>query len=223
MRWTLEETDKAIKLLRDGNDFLMISLELKRTKKSIKEKLNKLGYKQSDYVNKNYQIEKKCEYCGDEYKSLISENRLFCSQSCSTSSNNKKRKDIKECLNCGEILDNNRKKYCNHKCHREHERKVIFDKIENGDTTLHHKQYKKYLIHVYGEKCMECGWCEVNLYSGKIPIELEHIDGDSENNSLDNLKLLCPNHHSLTSTYKALNSGNGRHNRRLRYQEGKSY
>ena len=70
---------------------------------------------------------------------------------------------------------------------------------------------------------MECGWCEINKYSGNVPIELEHIDGNSENNSLENLKLLCPNCHSLTPTYKALNTGNGRHSRRKRYEEGKSY
>ena len=48
---------------------------------------------------------------------------------------------------------------------------------------------------------MDCGWCEKNKKTGNIPIQLEHIDGHSENNSLDNLKLLCPNCHSLTPTY----------------------
>lgn len=70
---------------------------------------------------------------------------------------------------------------------------------------------------------MECGWCERSKYSGKIPIELEHIDGNSENNDLKNLKLLCPNSHSLTPTYKALNKGKGRYNRMERYKQGKSY
>lgn len=41
-------------------------------------------------------------------------------------------------------------------------------------------------------------------------MELEHIDGNSENNDLSNLTLLCPNCHSLTSTYKGRNIGNGR-------------
>ena len=89
--------------------------------------------------------------------------------------------------------------------------------------SLPSRQYKNYLIHKHGEKCMECGWCEINLLSGKVPIELEHIDGNSENNSLNNLKLLCPNHHSLTPTYKALNKGNGRHARMVRYNSGKSF
>jgi 5-methylcytosine-specific restriction endonuclease McrA len=60
---------------------------------------------------------------------------------------------------------------------------------------------------------MECDWNKVNETTGKVPIQLEHIDGHSENNTLSNLKLLCPNCHSLTSTFGALNKGNGRKKR----------
>jgi 5-methylcytosine-specific restriction endonuclease McrA len=74
---------------------------------------------------------------------------------------------------------------------------------------------------------MECGWDKINPITNNVPIELEHIDGDSTNNSLENLKLLCPNCHSLTPTFGALNKGNGRWskrklNRRKRYNDGKS-
>ena len=82
---------------------------------------------------------------------------------------------------------------------------------------------KSYLIKLHGAKCMECGWDKINPYTNKVPIELKHIDGNSENNELSNLKLLCPNCHSLTPTYKALNKGNGRHKRMERYKEGKSF
>ena len=70
---------------------------------------------------------------------------------------------------------------------------------------------------------MKCGWEEINNISKKSPIELNHIDGNSENNSISNLELLCPNHHSLTPTYRSLNKGNGRFKRRQRYKEGKSF
>ena len=98
-----------------------------------------------------------------------------------------------------------------------------YNKIESGDIGLPPRQYKNYLIEKYGNKCMECGWGEKNPTTNKIPIELEHIDGDSTNNNLSNLKLLCPNCHSLTSTYKGANKGNGRYSRKVRYKEGKSY
>lgn len=126
----------------------------------------------------------------------------------------------KQCLSCNAITTN---KYCNPICQNQHKQKIVFDKIESGDISLDARQYKKYLIYKFGEKCMDCGWCEINPTSGKIPIELEHIDGDSTNNNLNNLKLLCPNHHSLTPTYKNLNKGNGRYKRMERYNEGKSF
>ncbi len=46
--------------------------------------------------------------------------------------------------------------------------------------------------------------------TGRIPVEIEHIDGDWTNNLPSNLTLLCPNCHSLTPTYRALNRGRGR-------------
>src|SRR6266540_5330922 len=44
-----------------------------------------------------------------------------------------------------------------------------------------------------------------------------------EYHSLDNLRLICPNCHAQTETYKAKNMGRGRHYRRERYAKGKSY
>jgi len=126
----------------------------------------------------------------------------------------------KKCLNCGNITTN---KYCNSICQQEYIKKETFKKIENGDTSLDRRKYRQYLIEKYGEKCMKCGWHEKNPITKKVPIELEHKDGNSENNNLENLELLCPNCHSLTPTYKALNMGNGRYERRKRYNEGKSY
>ncbi|MFW5895280.1 MAG: HNH endonuclease [archaeon] len=49
-------------------------------------------------------------------------------------------------------------------------------------------------------------------------LEIEHIDGNAKNNREENLDLICPNCHSLTSTYKALNSGKGNRDR-LKYNK----
>jgi len=52
-------------------------------------------------------------------------------------------------------------------------------------------------------KCENCGldkWLD-----RPIPIELDHIDGDHNNNSLENLKILCSNCHAQTDTYRGRN------------------
>lgn len=178
-----------------------------------------------------------CLHCNIEFSSLKKENRKFCSSSCSTTYNNLKKlkvvkvkidkrvrtkKIVGVCLNCDlEIIRGDGKglkKFCSIKCQQDLK---MNESIKNNTASC--KTIKRYLIEKYGNKCMNCDWCEVNPTSGRVPIELEHIDGNSENNSLDNLLLLCPNCHSLTPTYKALNKGNGRHKRMERYNENKSY
>lgn len=82
------------------------------------------------------------------------------------------------------------------------------------------RQLRKYLIE-QNECCWECG---IKEWNGKeIVLELDHIDGDHTNSAENNLRMLCPNCHSQTDTYKSKNSGRGRHYRRTRYAEGKSY
>ena len=64
---------------------------------------------------------------------------------------------------------------------------------------------KKRLIRE-GYKSDECEECGISEWNGKkIVMELDHIDGNNGNNSLDNLRLLCPNCHSQTSTFRGRN------------------
>lgn len=79
------------------------------------------------------------------------------------------------------------------------------------------RNIKKYLLEKYGNKCAKCGWGEKNEFTNRIPLELEHIDGNYLNNTEENLTILCPNCHSLTPTYKGANRGNGRHERSKYY------
>ena len=73
---------------------------------------------------------------------------------------------------------------------------------------------KTYLLKKYNYQCSECGWNKRNIYTGNILLEIEHIDGNYLNNVEDNLTVLCPNCHSLTSTYKGANLYHGRKERR---------
>lgn len=55
------------------------------------------------------------------------------------------------------------------------------------------------------EKCFECGVIEE--WNGKpLKFDLDHIDGDKTNDNRINLRLICPNCHSQTSTYKVGNN-----------------
>ena len=47
------------------------------------------------------------------------------------------------------------------------------------------------------EKCELCGL--THWLNGKIPLELDHIDSNHHNNSLDNLQILCPNCHAVVT------------------------
>jgi hypothetical protein len=52
-------------------------------------------------------------------------------------------------------------------------------------------------------ECLECG---ISEWNGKfLPLELDHIDGNPTNHDIKNLRMLCPNCHSQTETFRAKN------------------
>lgn len=53
-------------------------------------------------------------------------------------------------------------------------------------------------------RCELCGWAE-KAPDGRIPLELDHINGRRDDNRLENLRILCPNCHSLQPTHRGLN------------------
>jgi 5-methylcytosine-specific restriction endonuclease McrA len=73
--------------------------------------------------------------------------------------------------------------------------------LQSNVTKDSHKiTWKRFLLSERGKRCESCSltkWQDEN-----IPLELEHIDGNNKNNSMENLKLLCPNCHSQTKTWK---------------------
>jgi endogenous inhibitor of DNA gyrase (YacG/DUF329 family) len=156
-----------------------------------------------------------CLFCQTE-----TNNPKYCSLSCSAKANNRKfpkrtsKRVPKSCVHCGAAIDFKSQKFCSNRCRADFD--WVLRKNQIAQTGVGSgKHLKRYLIEEYGEVCMECGWGERNVASGCVMIELEHIDGNNENNTLSNVKLLCPNCHSLTPTYRSLNIGNGRKSRRV--------
>ena len=123
-----------------------------------------------------------------------------------------------ECLNCKKIIKS-KNKFCSILCQKNYQYKDYIRRWKENKVSGIRGEYqisnhiKTYLFNKYNNKCARCGWEEKNLYTGKIPLEVEHIDGNYKNNNEDNLTLLCPNCHSLTATYKGANLNKGRKSR----------
>ena len=125
------------------------------------------------------------------------------------------------CLNCGKEPAYAGYKYCSNKCQLAFQRQQFIDKWKNGKVHglnslgLVSVNVKKYLREKYGNKCCLCGWSKINPKTKLVPLVADHIDGNWKNNIESNLRLLCPNCDSLTSTYAGSNKGNGRKDRVL--------
>lgn len=124
----------------------------------------------------------------------------------------------RSCLSCEKPLQGN-KKYCDNRCQQDFAYKRYIEswlagketgRVGSSDYISVSKHIRRYLIETLGERCTVCSWDVKHLTTGRVPIVVEHKDGNPKNNSPKNLTLLCPNCHSLTATFGGLNRGFGR-------------
>lgn len=123
----------------------------------------------------------------------------FCSSSCSAKFNNKgltRWKVERHCKICSVKLSQ-RRKYCDI-----HSRKGGFRTFEE---LKHIPTIKRWLLEERGHKCESCNLTE--WLGQQIVLTLDHIDGNSDNHSKENLRLICWNCHALTPTFGAKNIG----------------
>ena len=177
-----------------------------------------------------------CENCGSEHNGSYGSGRFCCEKCARGFSTKEKREEINEkvskklsgkdiyipkekfCLCCGKATKKGAYLYCSFTCQHLYNNLIFINKWKLGinsgivgkDGT--NKQIKKYFLKKYNNSCQKCGWGEINIHTGNVPLALHHIDGNYKNNNEDNLQLLCPNCHSLTETYKSHNK-NGRKQR----------
>lgn len=88
---------------------------------------------------------------------------------------------------------------------------ISLDEILQGK----HPQYQtnKLRLRLLKEKIKKnkCDKCKIESWNNRnITIELDHINGNSNDHRLDNLQMLCPNCHSQTDTFRGRNIKNKR-------------
>lgn len=128
---------------------------------------------------------------------------------------------MKFCVKCGKqlTLEQRHNIYCSTECSILFKQEEKISKWLSGedDGTRGGNQLsqtiRNYLLKINNYACEECGWNKINPITQKCPLEIHHKDGNCLNNTKDNLQVLCPNCHSLTDNYKALNKDSVRDNR----------
>jgi len=158
---------------------------------------------------------KTCPKCNATHKKT----GLFCSRSCANSrkfsieSRLKKSESNKEYWKS--LSEEQQKEKIDLLCksakdkHKEYWNNFKRDNFES----LGNASKKKILYEERGEFCERCG---INEWQGeKLTLQLDHIDGNKYNNIRNNLRILCPNCHSLTPTYAGKNQ--------IPHNKGKKY
>ena len=168
------------------------------------------------YNNPNY-----CKSCGNIIELVVSDKgnistsetrkKKFCNSSCAARYNNKfgikNNKQEKRCQNpeCSNYTKN--PKFCCPSCSS---RMLKLNKIErflNGeltDKTIRNTTIREYLIEKQGEVC---DICKMPPFWNLKPIVfiVDHVDGNYENNSPENMRAICPNCNSQTDTFGSKN------------------
>lgn len=166
----------------------------------MKHKLKILELRKEGKSYKEIQKELKCSISTISYHCSTNETKLKCVKKEKSSIKNKRRLPFEEYIEKwkkGEVSGGR-------------------GDLKGHGYVSHH--VRKYLFEKYSNKCARCGWSELNTFTQTIPLEVEHIDGNSLNHKEENLILLCPNCHSLTRGHSS-SKGNGRRYYREKYRK----
>lgn len=160
----------------------------------------------------------KCIKCNTKLTSK--HQKKFCSRSCAATHNNQIRSSKKNNCLCKQCLKSLRgrsgKSFCGHQCRALYITTKRFKEGKAGPRAI-----RTYLLKTRVHACEICN--TQHWMNQPVPLEVDHIDGNHQNNHEENLRLICPNCHALTPTYKGRNYGNGRSRRLKRYHQGKSW
>lgn len=87
------------------------------------------------------------------------------------------------------------------------DRSIPLEEILVENSTYQSNKLRKRLLKA-GIKLPCCEMCNRTEWMGSpIPLELDHINGNKHDNRLFNLRVICPNCHATTETYRGKNIG----------------
>ena len=161
----------------------------------------------------------------------------FCSQSCNAIYNNTRRgskvvtvprapKNIYYCKACQKKINHKGTQFCSlHCCNyfkwEQKKSEIIRSGIYPGRDYNYIRILARRLIRdTIGWKCSICGLKEWN--GQEAPMVVDHEDGNAENNSIENVRLVCGNCNMMLPTFSGRNRGSGRTWRKERRDLGKN-
>lgn len=153
-----------------------------------------------------------CRQCGEQIE-FRKRNQIFCSQKCWGRGKVPKPRKTRLCVACEGVVTWHRYRYLKY-CDPCIEVGVNYRRA-NLVTAKTDGARRAYLLRTRSRRCAICGITE---WMGQLaPLEMDHKDGNSEHNTEENLRLLCPNCHAQQPTSKGKNMGRGRLKRRMSY------
>jgi 5-methylcytosine-specific restriction endonuclease McrA len=185
-----------------------------------------------------------CETCKEVHDGKYGSGR-FCDSVCKNTfvaslDRSKRNKKIAETSNGKKIPRKDTKcKYCikifpspsaagahSFRCHSNPQNAIRAGEIEKAKIKKYNemtysevpKSYKRERI--FNDQNGKCNKCSLDKWLGElITLEIEHKDGNHQNNARENLELLCPNCHSLTTTWRGRNKNKGKSGKRVTDEE----
>lgn len=131
-----------------------------------------------------------------------------------------------KCINCDTAFfkaSAARGKYCSIKCQNQYQYLSYIERWLSGEEKGWTGKgaglaspIRRWLHETRGTGCESCGWDERHPVDNKVLTQVDHINGDCHDCRPENLRVLCPNCHSMTPTYGSRN----RDSKRIRNYRG---